>query len=118
MRGLVIAAALMSCAVISAQDAPDALLQAIRNNDLNYLRAELRKGANVNARDRRGSTLLMHAAIAGSPEGLKLLLDAGAEVNAKNSFDETALILAAGDARKARMLIEKGADVNAHSKPR
>src|SRR5258707_12786610 len=59
----------------------------------------------------------MHDAIAGSPDAVKLLIDSGGNVNAKNSFDETALLLCAADPQKARMLIDKGADVNARSKP-
>ena len=55
----------------------------------------------------------MHAAAIGSPEAVKLLLESGAEVNAKNEVEATALILGAGNPAKARMLVEKGADVNA-----
>ena len=81
------------------------------------MKARLAKGADVvNTRDPRGSTLLMHAAAIGSPEAVKLLLDSGADVNAKNQFEATALILGAGNPAKARMLVEKGADVNAKSK--
>ena len=107
--------ALLVCAA-SGEDTSDTLIQAIRNNDLTSIKTQLRKGADVNTRDRRGSTLLMHAAIAGSPDAVKLLIDSGADVNAKNSFDETALLLCAADPQKARMLIDKGADVNARSK--
>lgn len=117
MRGIaVVAATALLCFVAGGQNSSDALFQAIRNNDLAFLKAEFRKGADVNTRDRRGSTLLMHAAAFGSPEAVKLLIDSGADVNAKNSFDATALVWGARDARKARMLVEKGADVNARSK--
>ena len=93
------------------------LIQAIRNNDLASLKASLAKSANaVNTKDQRGSTLLMHAAAIGSPEAVKLLLASGADVNARNEVEATALILGAGNPTKARMLVEKGADVNAHSK--
>ena len=47
---------------------------------------------------------LMHAAAFGNFETLKLLLDAGAEVNARNDFDATALLWAARDPDKARLL--------------
>lgn len=99
-----------------AQGNADELIQAIRNNDLASLKTRLSKGADVNGRDPRGTTLLIHAAATGSPEAVKLLLESGADVNAKNDLDATALILGAGNAGKARMLVEKGADVNAHSK--
>jgi ankyrin repeat protein len=92
------------------------LIQAVRNNDLASLKASFAKGADVNTRDQRGTTLLMHAAAIGSPEALKLLLEKGADVNARNEVEATALILGAGNPAKARMLVEKGADVNAHSK--
>jgi ankyrin repeat protein len=102
--------------VAAAQSTADELIQDIRNNDLTSLKARLAKGAPVDTRDQRGSTLLMHAAAIGSPEAVKLLLGSGADVNARNGVEATALILGAGDAEKARMLVEKGADVNARSK--
>ena len=117
MRGFcLIAVAACLSAAGHAQSTADELIQAIRNNDLASLKARLAKGADVDTRDQRGSTLLMHAAAIGSPEAVKLLLESGAEVNAKNELEATALILGAGNPEKARMLVEKGADVNAHSK--
>src|ERR1035441_9784815 len=117
MRGfcLVCVAACLSAAGYSQSNA-DEMIQAIRNNDLASLKTRLAQGVDVNSRDRRGSTLLMHAAALGSPEAVKLLLDNGADPNAKNDLEATALILGAGNAEKARLLVEKGADVNAHSK--
>lgn len=91
------------------------MLQAIRNGDVAYLKAHLTK-AEVEVRDQRGATPLMHAAAFGNLEILKLLIDAGADVNARNNFDATALLWAARDSEKARLLIERGADVNAQSK--
>src|ERR1035437_10604970 len=117
MRGFcLIAVAACLSVMASAQTTADELIQAIRNNDLASLKARLAKGADVNTRDQRGSTLLMHAAAFGSSEAVKLLLESGAQVNAKNGLEATALILGAGNAEKARMLVENGADVNAHSK--
>jgi hypothetical protein len=58
----------------------------------------------------------MHASAFGNVEILKLLLDAGADVNATNAFDATALLWGARDPEKSRLLIEHGANVNAGSK--
>ena len=119
MRGFCVTTlTLCLCALARGQSTSDDLLQSIRNNDLAALKAQLGKGGagNVNTGDARGTTLLTHAAAIGSPEAVKLLLDSGADANAKNQLDETALMLGAGDVRKVRMLVDKGADVNAHSK--
>jgi ankyrin repeat protein len=99
-----------------AQNTVEDLVQLIRTDDLTTLKARLAGGAKVEAADSRGTTLLMQAAAIGSPDAVKLLLDSGADAKAKNQLDETALLLAASDLRKARPLIEKSADVNAKSK--
>jgi ankyrin repeat protein len=117
MRGFcVIAVAVCLSAGASAQSTTDELIQDIRNNDLTALKSRLANGAAVDTRDPRGTTLLMYAAAIGSPEAVKLLLGSGADVNARNDLEATALILGAGNPEKARMLVEKGADVNARSK--
>lgn len=97
-----------------AADPSPRVFEAIRNNDLAFLKSMPR--SDIESRDARGATPLMHAAAFGSAEAMKLLLDKGAMVNAKNTFDATALLWAAGDAVKAHMLIDHNADVNAQSK--
>jgi ankyrin repeat protein len=117
MRGIcVLALAVCLCFAAGAQSSQDEVFQAVRNNDIAALKAQLAKGAGVDSRDKRGNTPLMQAATFGSIEALKLLLDRGADVNARNQFENTALILAATDPEKAALLVEKGADVNAHTK--
>jgi len=91
------------------------LFEAVRNGNLTFLRRHI-SSTNANAREARGVTLLMHAAAFGSAETVRLLLESGADVNAKNDFSATALLWAARDTEKARVLIEHGADVNAQSK--
>lgn len=115
MRGYVIMTGVLWVGIAWGGDSSDALFQAVRNNDLAFLRAQFAKGADVNSRDRRESTLLMHAAAFGSPEAVKLLLASGADVNARNSLGATALLWGADNPAIARLLVDKGADVNAAS---
>jgi ankyrin repeat protein len=101
--------------VLGAADGDTRFFQAIRNGDIAFLKESINRN-NIETRDRRGATLLMHAAAFGNVETLRLLIDRGANVNAKNDFDATALLWAARDPEKARLLVEHGADVNARSK--
>ena len=94
---------------------PAELFQAIRAGNVAFLKTHL-TAADLDSRDRRGATPLMHAAAFGNLETVKLLLDAGADVNARNDFDATALLWCARDPEKARLLIARGANVNARSK--
>ena len=64
----------------------------------------------------RDTTPLMYAAAFGTVEAMSVLIDAGANVNAKNAFDATALMWGAADPAKVRLLLDKGSDVNAKSK--
>ncbi|MDQ6665019.1 MAG: ankyrin repeat domain-containing protein [Acidobacteriota bacterium] len=98
-----------------AQEPADRAYRAIRGGDIAALRAVL-KTSDVNAKDKRGDTALMYSAAYGNLETMRILLAAGADVNAKNAFDATALMWCAGDIGKARLLIDRGADVNARSK--
>jgi len=109
---LAISAALVFSAI--AGDSPE-LFQAIRNGDIAFIKAHLTK-AEIEVRGGHGVTPLMHAAAFGNFQTLKLLLDAGADVNAHNDFNATALLWAARDPDKAQLLIERGANVNVQSK--
>jgi ankyrin repeat protein len=111
LRSLIITAA-----VANGYAQSDVFFQAIRNGDLPALRAQLAQEADKNARDRRGSTPLMHAAAFGTADSVKALLDAGADVNARNSFEATALVWGAADEAKVHLLVEHGADINARTK--
>lgn len=93
-----------------AQTVSERFYQAIRSNDLAAVKTLAAADANV--RDPRGATPLMYAAAFGNAGQMKLLLDAGAGVNAANAFKATALIWAKGDPEKSRLLIAHGADVN------
>jgi ankyrin repeat protein len=63
--------------------------------------------------DGAGSTALMHAAASGTVAILQALVDAGADVNARNSRAATALHWAVADEAKVKLLLLSGASVNA-----
>jgi ankyrin repeat protein len=114
------------CAVIAAfcvastraqnENPSDAFYTAIRANDLTRLAAMLNERADPNVKDARGVTPLMQAAIVGSPDAMKLLLDNGADPNAANNSGSTALMFSVTDMRKVRLLLDRGANANAASK--
>jgi N-acyl-D-amino-acid deacylase len=87
----------------------------IRNNDVAALTALLH-APGPKARDARGNSPLMYAAALGTPDVLRLLLDAGADPNAANELGATPLMWCAGDAAKVKLLLAKGAKVNVRSK--
>src|SRR5580693_8225540 len=90
-----------------AQTPNERFYQAIRNDD-NPALASLIQNANVNTKDERGSTPLMYAGAFGSLDAMQALVAAGADVNAKNAFDTTALLVSATDLAKVRFLLEYG----------
>ena len=75
------AAAALALTGATAESTADELFQAVRKNDLAHLKKQIKNGAGVNTGDKRGGTLLMHAAAFGSVDAMKLLLDLGADVN-------------------------------------
>ena len=116
------------------------LSQAYLNNKLwdtelmhhpEKLQERLRGGADPNARNHTGGTILMHRAQYGHLENMQILVEAGAEVNASTTRRHgdglesgvTALMLAVMDRRApaerriaaVQMLLRSGADVNAKS---
>ncbi len=90
------------------------LLQAVKQGKTEAVRAILEKGADVETRDKAGSTLLMIATTKGYREIVRILIEKNVSVNAttRNSF--TALYGAAmtGNIEIVELLLENGADVN------
>ncbi len=105
---------LITAPFASAQVADETLFQNIRNNDLAGVRQQFAGEPNV--KGKRDVTPLLYAAAFGTADAVKLLIDLHADVNAKNSFDATALIWGATDARKVRLLLDAGANVNSATK--
>jgi ankyrin repeat protein len=106
----------------------EALVAAVRANDLASVKALVEKGAPIDGRDNLGRTPLMLAAGNGNLKAIEFLLAKGADVNAvsaeksetvKNGAIElgnlTALMLAvpAGGPEVTKALVDAGANVNA-----
>src|SRR5262249_6287329 len=72
-------------------------------------------GRVVGLRGAGGETPLMHAVLYGDLESVRMLLDRGADPNARSDSGATALLWAVNDLDKTRLLLEYGADVNARS---
>jgi ankyrin repeat protein/mono/diheme cytochrome c family protein len=67
----------------------------------------------INGIDQGNNTLLHHAAGFGSLDTMARLIEAGADVNAKNRFRSTPLHWAVHDSAKTALLLSRGAEVNA-----
>lgn len=92
------------------------LFEAVRDGSVDRVARLLEADpAQVNARDDQGSTPLIHAAMYGDEAVVRLLLEKGADPNAKNDTGVTALMQVTNSVAKARELLEAGAEVNAQS---
>ncbi|MBD5087717.1 MAG: hypothetical protein HDT30_02710 [Clostridiales bacterium] len=101
-----------------AENGETPILHLLRKNYSNakeMVELFLEKGVNINRADKKGNTpLLMHADQSCDRDIMKLLLRAGADINARNNDGNNALMFALkhGDCELARLLIKKGADYN------
>ena len=95
--------------------APDDYLRVIRADNLKSLREMSRHGV-TEVRDKMDWTPLHYAALYGSVESVRILLDVGLDPNARTLAQATPLMFAAYNLEKTRLLVEKGGDVNAKAK--
>jgi ankyrin repeat protein len=114
---LAVALTAMLCTIVHSQSATDDLFAAIEKNDVQKVKYLVAIGADVNAKDPYASmSPLMMAAYNGFTDIAKLLLEKGAQINAKGGvdMDMTPLIYAASQVRvdMVKLLLEKGANVN------
>lgn len=95
----------------------NALLAAMKSGNANDIGRLLPAGAEANAKDENGNTLLAIAAKNGHKAAAELLIARGADINAKGRNGRTPLDYAALNGHKevAGLLIAKGADINARN---
>ena len=93
---------------------PDALHRAAQAGNIDGVKAALDAGADVNARDGRGWTALIHAANKGYTLLVDPLLGAGADTSVRAPDGATALFVAAlhGHAEIVAALLRAGADAS------
>jgi ankyrin repeat protein len=91
------------------------LLDALRDGNLAAVRQLVKSGAPVNAVDDFDSSALMYAALYADVTTVQLLLEKGADPNHADKAGATALMWAIPDEAKCRVLIARGARVNAVS---
>ena len=114
---LILFAFLLAGGAAAQQAAPapatkeDALLTAIRKGDAPAVKALIAQGVNVNYKFRYDRMSLSFACDRGNIEIVKMLLDAGAEVNAKDSFYKATAMnwaLEKSHVEIAKLLLENG----------
>ncbi len=96
-------------------DIPATLLTAAENGNWAFVKLLAEGGADLQAKDKYGRTVLHYAAGNGHLDTVKWLLEKGADLQAKNIYGGTVLHSAAigGHLDTVKWLVEKGADVNA-----
>ena len=92
------------------------LLDAFTDNNFERMKSAITSGANVNVKDMIGWPLLNKAVFKNKTEVVKILLENGADVNAKSEDGFTPLMMAFGNIEIMTLLLELGADVNAKTK--
>lgn len=91
------------------------ILDAAKKGNVRAIEAALERGESANeGDDRLRVTPLMKAATQGCVECMEVLLEAGAEIDARNTASATALMMAAmtGPIRSVKFLLDNGADPN------
>ena len=92
------------------------IVMAAKNGNAAMIELLLEAGTDPTYADANGTTTLMYAAAAGKPEAVRVSLDHGADVNAKDTTNEqTALMFASalGRSEVIRVLAAGGADLDA-----
>ena len=101
--------------ISAATPSPEPLFQAIRTGNIVQIRRALDSGISARAIDGNGTPALMSATLFGDAAVVKLLLDRGADPNATNKAGATALMWAIPELTKVKLLVARGANVNARS---
>ncbi|GEM_PF-4970872 len=80
------------------------IITALRKGQFEKVKEMIMNGANINARTRRGTTVLMLAAAFGQKEIVKMLLDRGADHNEEDDMGHNVLCYAKTIARNRKVI--------------
>jgi len=115
LRGLVLALSLALLAPATAGAAAyDDFIQAVKNSKTAEVVSLLRRGIDPNSVDPTGQPVLHVAAREGNVEVVQALVAAGADIDKRNAFQETPIMLAslAGHTKIVDFLVSKEAQIN------
>jgi SH3-like domain-containing protein len=104
---------ILSCSICFSTPAQD-LLDAVNNQNFEELKDAIKNGADINVKDKDGSTALMSFSKWGYLEIGKYLIEKGADINAKDNDGWTTLMIVSLNGRLeiVEYLVEKGVDIN------
>jgi len=91
------------------------LRAALRAGNVAEVKALVRKGVGLNAKETESMPLLLEAVLNSNAACVKALLEQGADANITDRAGITPLMLAVNDPAKLELLLERGANVNAVS---
>jgi len=99
---------------IAGGDVTRALLSVAERESLEVVTWLIQQGADVNAVNNRGSTVLTRATLNRNPDVTRVLIDHGADINAVSNRGMTPLMIAArhSNFRTIELLLNNGADVS------
>jgi ankyrin repeat protein len=104
-----------TCALGAQQDDSAALFDALKSHDLGELKSALKHGASPASRDSYGHGIFNIAAQNGDIEAMKVLLDAGADIDGPDKLEMPPIIYAVNMMRveSVEFLLARGAKVDA-----
>ena len=94
------------------------LIDIAEYGNLEIVKNLIKQGADINAKDDDGNTVLMWSSREGHLDIVKFLIDKGADIEIKNSNGESALMINAkstGSLKVIKYLLDNGADINAEN---
>ncbi len=117
-RKLLVASMVVAlCMTIGCATAKSPIMAAASGGEIATVDNLLKKGANIEERDRYGYTPLMYAVYYDRYEAAKFLIEKHADVNARDASGEFPLLIAVANdnAAMVKLLLDNGADVNARN---